>query len=246
MRKFGLIGFPLSHSFSPAYFADKFAKENIVNCSYESFPIDTIEKLPVLLSSIPELEGINVTIPYKRSVIPYLNFCSDEVTKMEACNCIKIRNGLLSGFNTDVVGFEKSLSDKLRPSHTRALILGTGGSASAVEFVFEKLGIDFLFVSRTPTPSKKSCTYRELTKEIIEQRTLIINTTPLGMFPEVGNCPDIPYQFLTAHHYLFDLVYNPERTLFLQKGEEMGAITKNGSDMLIIQAEESWKIWNEE
>ena len=246
MRKFGLIGFPLSHSFSPAYFADKFAKENIVNCSYESFPIDTVEKLPVLLSSIPELEGINVTIPYKRSVIPYLNFCSDEVTKMEACNCIKIRNGLLSGFNTDVVGFEKSLSDKLRPSHTRALILGTGGSASAVEFVFEKLGIDFLFVSRTPTPSKKSCTYRELTKDIIEQRTLIINTTPLGMFPEVGNCPDIPYQFLTAHHYLFDLVYNPERTLFLQKGEEMGAITKNGSDMLIIQAEESWKIWNEE
>jgi len=246
MRKFGLIGFPLSHSFSPAYFTDKFAKENIVNCSYESFPIDTVEKLPVLLSSIPELEGINVTIPYKRSVIPYLNFCSDEVTKMEACNCIKIRNGLLSGFNTDVVGFEKSLSDKLRPSHTRALILGTGGSASAVEFVFEKLGIDFLFVSRTPTPSKKSCTYRELTKEIIEQRTLIINTTPLGMFPEVGNCPDIPYQFLTPHHYLFDLVYNPERTLFLQKGEEMGAITKNGSDMLIIQAEESWKIWNEE
>lgn len=245
MRKFGLIGFPLSHSFSPDYFAEKFTRENIINCSYECFPIDRIEKFPALLCSLAELEGINVTIPYKKSVIPYLNFCSEEVTKMGACNCIKITNGFLTGFNTDVVGFEKSLSDRLTSSHTQALVLGTGGSASAVEFVFEKLGIDFLFVSRTHAKNKKSCTYGELTKEVMEQRTLIINTTPLGMFPDVNNCPDIPYQFLTPRHYLFDLVYNPAKTLFLKRGEEMGAITKNGSDMLIIQAEESWKIWNE-
>ena len=245
MRKFGLIGFPLSHSFSPAYFAEKFARENIPDCSYESYPIDTIEKFPALLASDKELEGINVTIPYKKSVVPFLSSKSEAVSKMGACNCIKIKDGYLSGFNTDVTGFEKSLSAKLTPSHTHALVLGTGGSASAVEFVFEKLGIDILFVSRNHTKAKKSCTYADLTKELMRERTLIINTTPLGMFPAVDTCPDIPYQFLTPEHYLFDLVYNPAQTLFLKKGEEMGAITKNGSDMLIIQAEESWKIWNE-
>lgn len=246
MRKFGLIGYPLSHSFSPAYFAEKFARENIVGCSYQSYPIDRIEKFSALLSSEQGLEGINVTIPFKKSVIPFLDHTSEAVSKMGACNCIKIKNGYLSGFNTDVTGFEKSLSAKLTPLHTHALVLGTGGSASAVKFVFEKLGIDILFVSRNHTEDKKNCTYSELTKEIMRERTLIINTTPLGMFPAVDTCPDIPYNFLTPDHYLFDLVYNPAQTLFLKKGEEMGAITKNGSDMLIIQAEESWRIWNDE
>jgi shikimate dehydrogenase len=244
MRKFGLIGFRLSHSFSASYFAEKFERENITNCSYQAFSIDSIEKFPALLAD-EQLEGINVTIPYKKAVIPYLSSSSEAVNKIGACNCIKIKDGGLAGFNTDVIGFEKSLSGKLTSSHTQALVLGTGGSASAVEFVFEKLGIEFLFVSRNSAKDNKSCTYAELTKETVSQRTLIVNTTPLGMFPDVNNCPDIPYQFLTPNHYLFDLVYNPAQTLFLKKGEEMGAVTKNGSDMLIIQAEESWKIWNE-
>jgi shikimate dehydrogenase len=246
MRKFGLIGFPLSHSFSPAYFAEKFKKENIKNCSYQCYAIDSIEKFPALLSSEPELEGLNVTIPYKKSVIPFLHKSSEAVNKMGACNCIKIKNGILSGFNTDVIGFEKSLSGKLTSSHTHALILGTGGSAAAVEYVFEKLGIDYLFVSRKREKDKNFCTYDELTREMIEQRKLIVNTTPLGMFPDFCSFPDIPYQFLTPQHYLFDLVYNPAQTLFLKKGEKMGAIVKNGSDMLIIQAEESWNIWNQD
>lgn len=244
MRKFGLIGFPLSHSFSPAYFAEKFAKEGFDDCSYEAYPIESIEKLPALLNDHPELEGINVTIPYKKSVIPFLDSATEAVERIAACNCIKIRNAKLKGYNTDVLGFEKSLSPKLTGKHTHALILGTGGSAAAVEFVLDKLGIEYLFVSRNPS-AKKGLSYGELTEEVMRENTLIINTTPLGMFPAVGNCPDIPYEFLTTDHYLFDLVYNPAETLFLKKGAEKGAIIKNGADMLVIQAEESWKIWNE-
>ncbi|MCW3108937.1 MAG: shikimate dehydrogenase [Segetibacter sp.] len=246
MRKFGLIGYPLSHSFSPAYFAEKFVKEGFPDCSYHAYPIDSIDKFPVLLSDNPELEGINVTIPYKKSVITFLDSATEAVNQMAACNCIKIKNGKLKGYNTDVLGFEKSLSPKLTKRHTHALILGTGGSAAAVEFVLRKLGIDYLFVSRNSTISKKGLTYNQLTEEVMRENTLIVNTTPLGMFPVVDNCPEIPYQFLTADHYLFDLVYNPAETLFLKKGAEKGAITKNGADMLVIQAEESWKIWNEE
>lgn len=246
MRKFGLIGFPLSHSFSPAYFAEKFASEGVVDCSYESFPIDDINKLPSLLQDVGELEGINVTIPYKKSVIPFLNNSTEAVNKIGACNCIKIKNGHLTGHNTDVTGFERSLSPKLKSSHTHALVLGTGGSAAAVEYVLEKLSIDFLFVSRNKSSDNNIISYKDLNKAILSKYTLIINTTPVGMYPGIDTYPGIPYEFLTADHYLFDLVYNPAETLFLKKGAEMGAITKNGSDMLVIQAEESWKIWNEE
>ncbi len=246
MRKFGIIGFPLSHSFSPEYFSKKFEREQISDSSYKAYPIDSIDRFTDLLANNPALKGLNVTIPYKKSVIPFLNSARDVVMKTGACNCIKIQNGSLEGFNTDVTGFEKSLLPKLTHKHTKALILGTGGSASAVEFVLEKLGIDFLFVSRNNSTEKKSLTYNQLTKEIIEENRLIINTTPLGMYPQVDNCPDIPYQFLTSEHYLFDLIYNPAETLFLRKGAEKGAVTKNGADMLVIQAEESWKIWNEE
>ena len=245
MRKFGLIGFPLSHSFSPAFFLEKFAKEKITGCTYGLYPIDKIDKFPGLLSANADLEGINVTIPYKKAVIPFLNHATEAVAKTGACNCIKIKNGYLTGYNTDVIGFEESLSSKLTNKHTHALILGTGGSAAAVEFVLEKLGIDYLFVSRIATAKNKIVTYKDLNKQVMHQRPLLINTTPLGMFPDVNNCPDIPYRFLTSDHYLFDLVYNPAETLFLKKGAAMGAITKNGSDMLVIQAEESWKIWNE-
>jgi len=246
MRKFGLIGFPLSHSFSPAYFAEKFAKEGIVDCSYDAYPIEAIEKFPELLRAEPELAGINVTIPYKKSVITYLDRCSEAVEKMAACNCIKMQNGIKTGYNTDVTGFEISLREKLSKNHTKALVLGTGGSAAAVEFVLQKLGIAYLFISRKKDEEKHNLTYAELSKDVMEACTLIINTTPLGMYPSVDNCPDIPYQLLSARHYLFDLVYNPAETLFLRKGAANGAVVKNGADMLIIQAEESWKIWNGE
>lgn len=245
MRKFGLIGFPLSHSFSPSFFAEKFAREGHPDCSYDAFPIENIDEFSKLLIDNPELEGINVTIPYKKSVIPFLNVATEAVEKIAACNCIKIRNGSLTGYNTDVIGFEKSISAKLTGQHNRALILGTGGSAAAVEFVLEKLGIEYLSVSRSKSEDNNGVTYNKLTKEMIERHSLIINTTPLGMFPHTDSCPDIPYDFLTPEHYLFDLVYNPAETLFLKKGAAKGATTKNGADMLVIQAEESWKIWNE-
>jgi shikimate dehydrogenase len=244
MRKFGLIGYPLSHSFSPAYFSNKFAESGISNCSYDPYPIEKIEELPHLLQQVAGLEGLNVTIPYKKQVIPYLHESTEAVKKMAACNCITIKNGYLKGFNTDVIGFEKSVQPLLTGNHNKALVLGTGGSAAAVEFVLQKLNIDFLFVSRNKTDSNDHITYHEISETILSSHKLIINTTPLGMHPAIDACPPIPYQYLTKTHYLYDLVYNPAETLFLKKGAEMGATVKNGADMLIIQAEESWKIWN--
>lgn len=246
MRKFGLIGYPLSHSFSPAFFAEKFRREGFSDCFYEAFPIKSIKELETLLANHPGLEGLNVTIPYKKDVLPYLQNSTEAVEKTGACNCIKIENGKLTGYNTDVIGFEKSLLPNLTPAYNKALILGTGGAAAAVEFVLKKLEIDFLFVSRNNKAGESIITYNEIRSEILNEYKLIINTTPLGMFPDVNNCPDIPYEFITSSHYLYDLVYNPPQTLFLKKGSEKNAITKNGSDMLIIQAEESWKIWNED
>ncbi len=245
MRRFGLIGYPLSHSFSPAYFSQKFNKEGLSDCLYEAFPIKSVEELPSLLANNPDLEGLNVTIPYKKEILPFLNKSTEAVKQTGACNCIKIKNGILTGYNTDVTGFEKSLLTDLKPTHTKALILGTGGAAAAVKFVLKRLNIDFLFVSRKSQPDKNILTYEEISSEIINEYKLIINTTPLGMYPDVNSCPDILYENLTKEHYLYDLIYNPDQTLFLEKGAEKGATTKNGSDMLIIQAEESWKIWNE-
>lgn len=246
MRKFGLIGYPLSHSFSPAYFTEKFIREGLSNCGYIAYPLQNIEEVLALLAANPEVEGLNVTIPYKKAIIPYLHEGTDAVGKMAACNCIKIEGGRLTGHNTDVTGFEQSLLPYLAKAHSKALILGTGGAAAAVEYVLQKLTIDYLFVSRNQQDRKNCLTYADLTREIVMAHQLIINTTPLGMYPSVNACPDIPYQYLTTEHYLFDLVYNPLQTLFLQKGSERGAITKNGADMLLIQAEESWKIWNDE
>src|SRR5215210_3197227 len=245
MRRFGLIGFPLSHSFSPAYFAEKFDSEGHSDCSYEAFPIKSIEELTSLLSDNPEIEGLNVTIPYKKIVVPYLENYLEVVEATGACNCIKIRNGKLTGYNTDVIGFERSLLPNLTDAHNKALILGTGGAASAVEFVLKKSGIEFLFVSRKSQAGKSILAYDQISKEILNEHKLIINTTPLGMYPDVEERPEISYDYLTKNHYLYDLVYNPQQTLFLKKGAAKGAITKNGADMLIIQAEESWKIWNE-
>lgn len=243
MRKFGLIGYPLSHSFSKKYFTDKFLREDIKGCMYETYAIDTIDKLTTLLND-RELEGLNVTIPYKKQVIPFLTDASDAVKKIQACNCIKISTGKLTGYNTDVAGFEISLQKYLQPHHNRALVFGTGGAAAAVKFVLQKLNIEYLIVSRNKEIKANAISYDDVNEALLSSHLLLINTTPLGMSPSYDTCPAIPYHFITREHYLYDLVYNPEKTLFLQKGESRGAIIQNGYEMLIIQAEESWKIWN--
>ena len=241
MRKFGLIGYPLSHSFSQKYFTEKFQQLGITDCRYELYPIEDIAGVKALLQD-PELCGLNVTIPYKQLVIPYLMGMNPVVQEIGACNCIKIVNGVTTGYNTDVVGFEESLVRKLQPYHNRALILGTGGASKAVEYVLRKLHIGYKYVSRNAGEGMLS--YEQVDEEVIYSHTLIINTTPLGMYPKVEVCPPLPYEAIGAQHYLFDLVYNPDRTLFLQNGEQRGAAVENGYDMLIGQAEESWRIWN--
>ena len=242
MRMYGIIGYPLGHSFSKDYFAEKFAREGITGCSYEVFPIKTIDEFEVLLVQNPSLRGLNITIPHKQSVLQYLDDTTNLPVVLKACNCIKIVNGKLTGYNTDIIGFERSLQTKLQNHHIQALILGNGGAAAAVKFVLNKLNIVFKVVSRKKN-NESDLTYTDLNESIIKEHLLIINTTPLGTFPNVDECPDIPYQYLTARHFLYDLVYNPGKTLFLQKGEQQGAVTKNGYDMLVIQAEESWRIW---
>jgi shikimate dehydrogenase len=242
MRQFGLIGYPLSHSFSKKYFADKFEREGLPDCRYDNHPIASINELPGLLLAYPLLEGINVTIPYKEQVIPFLTEQSAVVKEIGACNCIRLQNDRLKGYNTDVTGFEISLKERLATHHRQALILGTGGAAKAVEYVLAHNGIGYRYVSRTPAPGHLS--YTAVTPEILASCTIIINTTPLGMYPNTDQFPPIDYEALGARHYLFDLVYNPVKTVFLQRGEAQGATIKNGQDMLVIQAEESWKIWN--
>jgi shikimate dehydrogenase len=243
MRKFGLIGYPLTHSFSQRYFTEKFEREGITDCTYSNFSIAGIGELPGVLDEL-ELCGLNVTIPYKRAVLDYLHYKSDVVAAIGACNCIRIEGGQLTGHNTDVVGFEQSLVRRLAPHHSRALVLGTGGAAKAVEWVLQRLGIGYVSVTRRPRPGMSDIGYEQVTAGVLAEATLIINTTPLGMYPHTEECPPLPYEALTPRHYLFDLIYNPARTLFLRKGEERGAVVENGHEMLILQAEESWRIWN--
>jgi len=242
MRRFGLIGYPLSHSFSQSYFSEKFKRENISDAIYENFPINSISSLQTLLKNNLDLIGLNVTIPYKFSIIEHLDKASTKLP-VNACNCIRINAGTLTGYNTDIIGFEQSLLSQLKPYHTTALILGDGGAAKAVKFVLDKLGISFSVVTRR-MDDPGLLHYHDLTKERIENSLLIVNTTPLGMYPNVEAAPDIPYQYLGDRHYLYDLIYNPPQTMFLKKGEAQGATTKNGHEMLILQAEESWRIWN--
>ncbi len=243
MRLFGLIGNPLTHSFSKKYFTEKFEKEEITGCRYELFPLKTIEALPSLLKEHPELEGLNVTVPYKKLVLRFI----DELRipgGLDACNCINIIEGRLTGYNTDINGFEMSLKPILQAHHDKALILGNGGAAAAVVYVLKKLGIGYTIVSRTPT-DKTQFSYKAINKQVLHDHPVIINTTPVGTYPDETNYPDIPYQYITKRHLLYDLIYNPSTTLFLKKGEEQGAIIKNGEQMLVLQAEESWRIWNQ-
>jgi len=244
MRTFGLVGYPLTHSFSQKYFSEKFRSSGIADAQYLNFSIDTIEKFPDLLKEHPDLVGMNVTIPYKEKVIDFLDELDESVKFIGACNCIHIKEGKLKGYNTDYIGFKLSLLKKLKPHHTHALVLGEGGAAKAVNYALKTLGIEFLTVSRRGIESPGTIQYDQMNDELLEQFTLIINTTPLGMAPNIETAPSIPYHAINDRHYLYDLVYNPEKTLFLKLGEEKGASIENGMEMLTIQAEEGWKIWN--
>jgi shikimate dehydrogenase len=240
MRKFGLIGFPLSHSFSKKFFSEKFLALQM-DAEYENYAIPEIDGLHAVLK-ISQLEGLNVTIPYKEAVVPFLHHQSEVVQSIGACNCIAIKDGQLFGYNTDVIGFDATFSPALKSHHQKALVLGTGGAAKAVHYILTQKNIEYLKVSRTA--SNGQICYSDLNQEMLSNYTVIINTTPLGMYPNVNDCPPIPYEFIGSQHYLYDLVYNPAVSLFLEKGKAMGATIENGAKMLEIQAEESWKIWN--
>ena len=244
MRLFGLIGYPLSHSFSKKYFTEKFEKEGLTDCSYQLFPITSVDEIREIIDGNPGLAGLNVTVPYKQLVLKHLDSIENIPTEVMACNCIKIKDGKLSGYNTDIAGFNESFLSLLKSHHKRALILGNGGAAAAVKYVLRKSGIDFEIVSRK-IHDASSLTYKDLNEKKIRDNLIIINTTPLGMSPNENQAPDIPYEYLTPQHFLFDLIYNPGKTLFLQKGEKKGAQIKNGFEMLVSQAEESWRIWND-
>jgi shikimate dehydrogenase len=242
VRQFGLIGFPLSHSFSKGYFSNYFSTENILDTQYENFPIESIDTFKSLWENNPSLQGLNVTIPYKKLVIPFLQYPSSVVQSIQACNCIRLYDGALYGYNTDVIGFEQSLLPSLKPHHQKALIFGTGGAAAAVEWVLQKLGIAYQLVSRTA--SEGYIAYESLSPEVIEAHTLLIQTSPVGMFPNEDEAPNLPYEAITSKHHLYDLVYNPAETKFLALGAVQGATTQNGLEMLHLQADASWEIWN--
>ncbi len=246
MKKYGLIGFPLGHSFSRNYFNNKFADEKI-DAEYVNFEIPSIQDFRRVIEENPNIYGLNVTIPYKQQVIPYLDELDADAEEIGAVNVIKfIREAgqklKLVGYNSDVVGFMGSIKPLLKPHHRKALILGTGGASKAIVYGLRKLGISSVFVSRTK--KEGMLTYDELTPEIVQEFTVIINCTPVGMFPHTDACPALPYECLTGKHLLFDLIYNPEETLFMKKGAAQGAITKNGLEMLLLQAIGAWSIWN--
>lgn len=244
MKTYGLIGRSLDHSFSEKYFSEKFRREDIADCEYRNFEIKDLQNAIPLLKKNQSLKGLNITIPYKTDIISFLDEMSDECRQISACNCIKIKDGKWLGFNTDVTGFEKSFVPHLKKYHQKALILGTGGASNAVAFVLQKLGIDFLKVSRRENQSPSVISYDDISEEKMKEYQIVINTTPLGTFPNINECPPLPYELVTDRHYFFDLVYNPPKTLFLSLAEKQGAIIENGSQMLAIQADESWKIWN--
>lgn len=237
MKTYGLIGKNISYSFSRNYFNNKFKNENILNSQYINFDIDNLSELNNIFNI--NNYGFNVTIPYKETIIPYLDSLDFHAEQIGAVNTIQIENGKKIGFNTDWIGFKKSLGPLLKPHHKKALILGTGGASKAVIYALKQFQIQTLIVSRNG-----ETTYEDLSEEIIQNNTIIINCTPVGTFPNTDSAPEIPYQFITKNHLIYDLIYNPAETLFLKKCKENGAVTKNGLEMLEIQAEESWKIWN--
>lgn len=247
MKKYGLIGYPLGHSFSKNFFNEKFHSENI-NAEYINFEIPDIEDLPKIINDNADLAGLNVTIPYKEKVISYLDKVDDTAASIGAVNVIKIerikRKTRLTGYNSDIIGFTRSIEPMLEPHHKKALILGTGGSSKAIRQGLLQLNVDSLYVSRSKH-NDSTITYQEITPQIMEEYNVIINCTPVGMYPQADKCPDIPYSLLTPRHLLYDLLYNPDTTLFMKKGSDHGALVKNGLEMLLLQAFASWDIWNE-
>ena len=246
MQKYGLIGYPLKHSFSIGFFNEKFKSEGI-DAEYVNFEIPEINDFMEVIEENPNLCGLNVTIPYKEQVIPFLDELDKDTAKIGAVNVIKIirtpkRKIKLVGYNSDIIGFSQSIQPLLQPYHKKALILGPGGSSKAIYHGLKNLGIDSVFVSRTK--KEGMLTYEELTPEVMAEHTVIVNCTPVGMYPKVDFCPAIPYELLTPNHLLYDLLYNPNITLFMKKGEEHGAVTKNGLEMLLLQAFAAWEIWN--
>lgn len=246
-RVYGLLGFPLSHSFSKRFFTEKFEKEGLELCSYENFELIDIEIIRTIVNQTPELYGLNVTIPYKESIIPFLDDLSPEAQQIGAVNTITISPEpyrKLKGYNTDIIGFRTSLLNLLGENRPSALLMGTGGAAKAVKYVLDQLGIEFLEISRFAHKSPQSITYSNLSADLIKSHKLLINTSPLGMHPNLDAKPEIPYAAIGPDHFLFDLIYNPAETQFLQEGKMRGAQTKNGLNMLEIQAEAAWEIWN--
>ncbi len=244
---FGLIGFPLGHSFSKGYFDKKFTNEGIQNRTYENFSLENIEQLPYLIAANPGLVGLNVTIPYKELVIPYLNEIDQEAAEVGAVNTIKfVRTSgkvELIGYNTDIIGFKNSLLKFWDNRDKKAIVFGSGGASKAVLYVLNSMGVEVIVVSRSKT-GKGLINYNDLTPCLIKENKLIVNTTPLGMYPHIEEAPDIPYEYITSNHFLFDLIYNPDETKFLKMGRIKGAHTLNGLNMLVEQAEKSWEIWN--
>ncbi|MBQ8593061.1 MAG: shikimate dehydrogenase [Bacteroidaceae bacterium] len=247
MDKYGIIGYPLGHSFSKTYFNDRFASEHI-DAEYVNFEIPTIHDFPGVINENPNLRGLNVTIPYKEKVLDYLDELSPNAMAIKAVNVVKVvrrgREVLLVGHNTDVLGFTQSIESVLEPHHKKALVLGTGGASKAVCYGLEQLGIEYQLVSRRET--EVAITYEQLTPEIMAEHHIVVNCSPLGMYPHTERCPDIPYDCLTGKHLLYDLVYNPNTTLFMRKGKEHGAQVKNGLEMLLLQAIAAWNIWQED
>jgi shikimate dehydrogenase len=242
-RQYGLIGKNISYSFSKKYFTEKFTLGNLIDCSYENFDLQTIEEFPTIIANNPDLKGLNITIPYKESVIPYLNKLSKNAAQIGAVNVIRFtKKGNIKGYNSDYYGFMKSLKPLLQPHHKKALILGTGGAAKAVAFALDQLEILYTFVSREEKAGMID--YDRINVTTFDNYHIIINCTPLGTSPNTKEFPQIPYHFFTEKHIAFDLIYNPEETQFLKKAKKKGAVTKNGYEMLALQAEKAWKIWN--
>ncbi len=249
MKTYGLIGYRLGYSFSKGFFQKKFEKEGLTDHEYLNFELDRIDDFPDIFKQNEHIVGLNCTIPYKQAIIPYLDEIDDQAAEVGAVNTIKISHSnnqiKLKGFNTDCFGFEHSILPMLKTMHRKALILGTGGASKAIKYVLNKHKIDYISATTKNELAPKELSYHQIDEAILKDHLIVINATPLGTYPNVDNCPAIPYEHLTANHILYDLVYNPEETLFLKKGKAKVAATKNGLEMLHLQAEKAWEIWNE-